>query len=45
MSTYIVATDRSVVLLGHANTAVIFAPVFVRKIEPQKTQKINKLIN
>lgn len=39
MWTYIVATDRLVVLLRHANAAVIFASVFVRKIEQLKTRK------
>lgn len=31
--TYIVATDGSVVLLGHCDAAVVFAPVLVSKIK------------
>lgn len=33
---YVVSTDRSVVLLSYGNATVIFAPVFVRKIEQLK---------
>lgn len=33
MFTYGVSTDGSVVLLGHGDATVIFAPVFVREIE------------